>query len=74
MIIEALAGAAFMGACGLVTITGEKMPLRTKIAAFVVFAVSGAAIGVATMAVTRYVTGVIADEAYSHITQESNNV
>lgn len=70
MITEALVGAAFLGACGLVACTGEDAPLRTKAAAVVALAVAGAAIAVATMSVTRYITGVIADEAYSHITQE----
>lgn len=70
MITEALVGAAFLGACGLVSCIGEDAPLRTKAAVVVVLAVAGAAIAVATMSVTRYITGVIADEAYSHITQE----
>lgn len=73
MIIGALAGAVFMGVGGLLTAIGERMTLRAKIAVVAVFAVSGAAIGVATMAVTRYVTGVIADEAYSHVKEAAND-
>lgn len=70
MITEALVGAAFLGACAVTACIGQDAPLRMKIAIVVMFAVAGAAIAVATMSVTRYITGVIADEAYSHITQE----
>ena len=73
MIIEALAGAAFLGVCGLVACIGEDAPIRTKITVVVVLAVAGAAITVATMFVTRYMTGVVADEVHAHSEENAND-
>ena len=73
MITEALVGAAFLGACAVVACIGQDVPIRTKIAVVVMFAVAGAAITVATMSVTRYVTGVISDEAHAHSKETTND-
>lgn len=73
MITEALVGAAFFGACAVMACIGQDAPLRMKLAVVVTLAVAGAAIAVAAMSVTRYVTGVIADEAYSHVKEATND-
>jgi len=73
MITEALVGAAFLGAFAVFTCIGQDARIRTKIAIVVTFAVAGAAITVAAMSVTRYVTGVITDEVHAHNKETTND-